>query len=390
MDKIKTYDCVVIGGGFFGSTLGLFLKEYFDDVVVIEQESDILQRASYINQARVHMGYHYPRSLVTAFRSLVNFPKFVMDFKKAIKDDFDKYYAISKVGSKVNAKQFYQMYKKMGAPISQVSAHIKALFDDRLIDEIFKVKEFAFDAKILKEIVLEKIDESGLELRLNRKVKCIVMWGGGEKYSNKNIKVYICDNEPINAKFVFNCTYAGLNNILKNSNLPLLNLKHEITEMSLIELPDEIKNFSITIMDGPFFSIMPFPSRNLNTFSHVRYTPHISWMDKEEYHDGYEILKHYQKESNFRYMINDAKRYIPLLQEAVYKDSIYEVKTVQVKNEIDDGRPILFTKDYEIKNFSNIMGGKIDNIYEILETIKDTKEFLGIKKRNLWNIFSKV
>lgn len=179
MDKIKTYDCVVIGGGFFGSTLGLFLKEYFDDVVVIEQESDILQRASYINQARVHMGYHYPRSLVTAFRSLVNFPKFVMDFKKAIKDDFDKYYAISKVGSKVNAKQFYQMYKKMGAPISQVSAHIKALFDDRLVDEIFKVKEFAFDAKILKEIVLEKIDESGLELILNRKVKCIVMGGGG-------------------------------------------------------------------------------------------------------------------------------------------------------------------------------------------------------------------
>jgi L-2-hydroxyglutarate oxidase LhgO len=61
----KKYDCIVIGGGFFGSTLGLFLKEYFDDVVVLEQEIDILQRASYVNQARVHMGYHYPRSLVT-------------------------------------------------------------------------------------------------------------------------------------------------------------------------------------------------------------------------------------------------------------------------------------------------------------------------------------
>ena len=37
------------------------------------------------------------------------------------------------------------------------------------------------------------------------------------------------------------------------------------------------------------------------------------------------------KKSNFRYMINDAKRYIPLLKDVVYKDSIYEVKTVQVK-----------------------------------------------------------
>lgn len=100
---------------FFGSTLGLFLKEYFDDVVVLEQESDILQRASYVNQARVHMGYHYPRSLVTAFRSLANFPKFIKDFDKAIKNDFDKYYAISKVGSKVNANQFYEIYKKNGS-----------------------------------------------------------------------------------------------------------------------------------------------------------------------------------------------------------------------------------------------------------------------------------
>ena len=60
-----------------------------DDGVVLEQEIDILQRASYVNQARVHMGYHYPRSLVTAFRSLANFPKFIKDFDKAIKNDFD-------------------------------------------------------------------------------------------------------------------------------------------------------------------------------------------------------------------------------------------------------------------------------------------------------------
>ncbi|WP_047022019.1 FAD-dependent oxidoreductase [Aliarcobacter butzleri] len=381
---MKKYDCIVIGGGFFGSTLGLFLKEYFDDVVVLEQENDILQRASYVNQARVHMGYHYPRSLVTAFRSLANFPKFIKDFEKAIKNDFDKFYAIAKVGSKVNANQFYEIYKKMGAPINKAQPHTKALFNDKLIDEVFKVKEFAFDSKILKEIVLEKFEESKCELRVNTKVKSI------EKNIDETINVYLENDEPLNAKFVFNCTYSGLNTVLKNSNLPLLNLKHEITEMSLIELPDELKNFSITVMDGPFFSIMPFPSIGLNTLSHVRYTPHGSWIDKEDYYNGYKILKDYEKKSNFRYMINDAKRYIPLLEDAIYKNSIYEVKTVQVKNETDDGRPILFTKDYEMKNFSNIMGGKIDNIYEILDTIKETKEFLGIKKRHFWNIFSKI
>lgn len=381
---MKKYDCIVIGGGFFGSTLGMFLKEYFDDVVVIEQEDDILKRASYVNQARVHMGYHYPRSLVTALRSMANFPKFIRDFAKAIKDDFDKYYAIARIGSKVSSKQFYEMYKKLGAPIKVAPSSIKAMFDDRLIEDVFRVKEFAFDAKILKEIIQEKYIETKCELRLNTTVYNIE--NGNDGYINVNLK----EDEGICAKFVFNCTYSGLNTILQHSNLPLLNLKHEITEMSLIEMPDELKNFSITVMDGPFFSIMPFPSKGLNTFSHVRYTPHGSWIDREEYHNGYDVLNSYHKRSNFKYMINDAKRYIPMLEDVIYKDSIFEVKTVLVKNEMNDGRPILFTKDYGIKNFSNIMGGKIDNIYDILDTIKEAKDFLGVKKRNFWNIFSNI
>ena len=72
----------------------------------------------------------------------------------------------------------------MGAPISKAQSHTKALFNDKLIDEVFKVKEFAFDSKILKEIVLEKYDESDCELRLNTKVKNI------EKNLDETINVY--------------------------------------------------------------------------------------------------------------------------------------------------------------------------------------------------------
>ena len=89
-------------------------------------------------------------------------------------------------------------------------------------------------------------------------------------------------------------------------------------------------------------------------------------------------------------MIKYSKRYIPMLEDVIYKYIIFEVNTVLVKNEMNDGRPILFTKDYGIKNFSNIMGGKIDNIYDILDTIKEAKDFLGVKKRDFWNIFSNI
>ena len=49
--------------------------------------------------------------------------------------------------------------------------------------------------------------------------------------------------------------------------------------MALVEPPAELGGAAVTVMDGPFFSLMPYPSRGLFTLSHVRYTPHCSWHD---------------------------------------------------------------------------------------------------------------
>ncbi len=49
--------------------------------------------------------------------------------------------------------------------------------------------------------------------------------------------------------------------------------------MALMKMPPALNELGITVMDGPFFSLMPFPARSLHTLSHVRYTPHFSWQD---------------------------------------------------------------------------------------------------------------
>ena len=71
----------VIGGGFYGSVIALYLKKVkgYRYVDLYEKEADFLTRASYVNQARVHSGYHYPRSFTTAYRSRANFFKFCSD-----------------------------------------------------------------------------------------------------------------------------------------------------------------------------------------------------------------------------------------------------------------------------------------------------------------------
>ena len=83
---MKNFDISIIGGGFYGSVLAYYVKRRFPNlsVVLLEKESDLLTRASAKNQARVHNGFHYPRSVVTAYRSRINFERFINEFYDAI------------------------------------------------------------------------------------------------------------------------------------------------------------------------------------------------------------------------------------------------------------------------------------------------------------------
>ena len=169
---------------------------------------------------------------------------------------------------------------------------------------------------------------------------------------------------------MFNCTYAGLNAI-RGVRRTVHKLKHEITEMPLIELPEELRRLSITVMDGPFFSFMPFPDRNLATLSHVRYTPHAGWLEESDgILDPYATLDAYPHNTHFGHMIRDAMRYVPAIAKATYRDSLFEVKTVLVKNEVDDGRPILFETNAGDPRIVSVLGAKIDNVYDALAAVE--------------------
>jgi glycine/D-amino acid oxidase-like deaminating enzyme len=359
-------DTIIIGGGFYGLRLALFLYEELGikNILILEKETELMTRASYVNQARVHNGYHYPRSLLTGYRSRVNFSDFVDEYAPAIKSDFTKYYAVARNLSKVNARQFETFAKKIDADISGVTKDIEGMFNPRLIEKAFKVKEYAFDSHILRGLLLDRIKNlDGITLLMGREVQRI-------EDSSGEINV-VTDSEIYTANKVINCTYSQINTLHRKSGLPLVALKHEIVEMCLVELPERLKDFSITVMDGPFFSIMPFPSTAYNTLSHVRYTPHTSWSDDESTPENMQNPHSYFKtlnlKSNYTQMFADVQRYIPSLGDMQYVCSIWEVKTILVKSEEDDSRPILFRSDFGLQGYTCIMGGKLDNIYDAFE-----------------------
>src|SRR3989338_2676983 len=103
---INSKHVAVIGGGFFGVMTAIKLAERGFKVTIFERKADILYEASYINQNRMHMGYHYPRSFETAMSSFIFQKAFCNMFREAVVEDFDHYYCVAKKGSMLSSKEY--------------------------------------------------------------------------------------------------------------------------------------------------------------------------------------------------------------------------------------------------------------------------------------------
>jgi glycine/D-amino acid oxidase-like deaminating enzyme len=366
---METYDFVIVGGGFFGSYLASSLKERMPKlrVLLIEQENALLKRASYNNQARIHQGYHYPRSLLTALRSHKNFQRFVKEFRPCVVDDFEKYYAVAKLQSKVTASQFDTFCRRIGMPICPAPKQVKDIFNPRLIEEVYSVQEFAFNAAKLAKMMKARLKAAGVDVMLNTSVLSVQRGRPLHVEMRRSRK-----RVSVAAGKVFLCSYANINDILHRSGIELLDLKYEMTEMALVSIPKELQGKSVTVMCGPFFAFLPFPDKGLYTLSHVRYTPHHEWRHADGYVDNQEYYERARKsmKTNFPKMVKDVQRYIPLAEKFKYRGSIWELKAILPVSEYDDSRPILFKKDVGgVRGLYCILGGKIDNAFDMDEEI---------------------
>jgi len=359
----KDVDYLIIGGGFYGCCLALYLRSISDRVLVVEAADRLMTRASRVNQARIHTGFHYPRSALTAVKSMVLHQRFMQDFPEAVIDDFQMLYAIARRRSKVSANRFHRMFRDIGAPIQPASASQAALFDDDMIEAVFACHETAFDYSILANRLSARLASAGVEVRLSTELATLTDTQTG-------IVAGLSDGSEVTARYAFNITYSQVNAVLDKAELPHALLKHELTELALVTPPPELDGMGVTVMDGPFFSCMPYPAEDLYSLTHVRYTPHESWTDETRTGASRILSPEHLPQSRVAHMIRDGQRYLPSLANARYEKSLFEVKTILVKNEHDDGRPILYQQKPADSRVVSILGGKIDNIYDLFDLIR--------------------
>jgi glycine/D-amino acid oxidase-like deaminating enzyme len=335
----------IVGGGFYGARLALALAALrLGRVLLIEQERGLMRRASFVNQARLHNGYHYPRAPRTGVTSRRNFRRFLEEYQFAIRADVPMVYAIAR-DSLVSAEQFVRFCSEIGAPCRPAGPEEARLFDPVTVEAAFATEEFSLDAVRIAAKLGSDLAAAGVECRFGHKARVVAA-------SAKEVTLN-AGSDRIHARYVLNCTYASLDGIgLSIGNA----VKKEVAEIAMIRPPPELARLAVTVMDGPFFSTMPFPALSCHSLTHVRYTPHHSYIGPGQPPAA--------ASSRVGLMIRDAARFLPSMEAAVPLRSLYEVKAVLERAEQNDARPVLVASSPESSRLISVLGSKFDHIYD--------------------------
>lgn len=373
-DKTQNLDFLILGAGIFGLYAGYLLARRGFHVAVMECDGEAFSRASYINQARVHKGYHYPRSVSTAMISAKYFRRFCEDFKPAVNNSFKKIYAISNRNSYTTHRQFLRFCEFCRIPVMEVNPSI--YFNPGVVEGAYETEEYAFDSDIIKEMLIDSLKNfKNLKVFFNKRL--VNAQRQGNSYN-----LFFEDGYSINTKGVFNTTYGSVNQVLSLFGFELFDLKYEICELILCDVDEDLQKLGITVMDGSFFSIMPFGKRGVHSLTAVDSTPHKTCFDRLPAFDcqngntsctqmklqNCNVCASKPQRANI-YTQQLAKKYLKPSFSINFRESLFCIKPILLKSELDDSRPTIVKKYSESPLFVSVLSGKINTIYELEDLI---------------------
>jgi len=363
------YDNIIIGAGIYGLYAAIKLTEKNKRVLVLEIEDEAFKRGSYVNQARLHNGYHYPRSYSTASKSAKYFSRFYNDFESCVNAEFDKIYAVAKNFSWANGNQFKKFSDRLNVRCDEIS--VSQFFTENEVDKCFLTTEYAFDAKLIRNKMLKDLEDTSCQIKYSSLIESI--------HKEDNVfKIKLASQESFTTAFILNATYASTNQIHELMGYDKLNIKYELCEVILCDVSSEIENVGLTVMDGPFFSVMPFGKAGYHSLTSVSRTPHMTSYDflptfecqKDPDYCSPQRLGNCNEcpdkpKSAFVEMNQIAKKYLKDSIRIDYIDSIYTIKPIMKTSEIDDSRPTIIKKLSSKPDFYTVFSGKINTIYDL-------------------------
>jgi len=356
----------VIGGGIFGVMGGMKLAECGFHVTIMEKATDILMGASYINQNRLHMGYHYPRSDETARLSNVYQRAFIQLFPSTVVDNFSHYYCLAKEGSRITPEQYVKFCDRIGLPYTIESPDIPLLNKEKVVFSM-RVPEKVYDTHLLRKTlqdILEK--DERINVMLSTEVTEITRKQDGFAVNfKKNDRNNIGHFDAI-----LNATYSNINKMIALAGFETKTYEYELCEVPVIRVPWK-KQTGCGIFDGPFFGVLPFGFSN----EYLLYDVELSVLEKccgifpQFKHDVSFYDAEETRKERFQKYIQKAQQFIPDMKNCQHLYSSYITRIILPDHDNDDARPTdVLNHGY---GFWTIFAGKISAAIPAAERIAE-------------------
>ncbi|MFN0175126.1 MAG: FAD-dependent oxidoreductase [Saprospiraceae bacterium] len=393
--SVERFDFVIVGGGIFGCYAALYLAGRGAKVAILEKEARLFQKASLVNQARLHSGYHYPRSIATAAMSDEHKVRFTEEHRPFINQAFEKFYAIDRYGSFTDGQQFERFCEFLEIPCERVTEH--NLFNFERLEALYRTEEHSFDPVLLgnyyrdrventagitvfKSTQIQQAEQSGKEWVVTLQTLQTLQTVQTHQ-TLQTLQTHQTPQTPqtLQTNTIINATYSATNAINQIFGVNELALTHEISEIAFVSSP-QFGQRGLTVMDGPFGSIMPFGLSGLFSLSSVAYTHHkisfdalprfdcqIPELDPACRPEAPGICTECPRRpaSNATKMLAQMQQYFAEHVRFTQLFSYYTIKSKLKASHIDDGRPTEILLLRENPKFYCLFAGKINSIYEV-------------------------
>jgi len=333
---------LIIGAGIHGVTLALELAKN-NNVVIVDTNKDILLGTSNCTHNRIHLGYHYPRSVETIHECKSGYDFFIKKYKDCL--IFPDFYYVIEKKSKIDSKLFKKVMLKEG--LSCNTSWPDQNFLNRIdIEDSFKVNEACINVPKFRKKIKKELKDLKVKIVLNFKIKKV-------KKINKNIILKSFDKDiTINTDLIINCTYTNSNNVLKLFGIKdgYTRYYFEETEIAVVESTTKIP--ALTVMDGPFISILPYSGyKNLYLIYDV-----VNSVIKKK--TGILYRQSTALKSNWKKILKHGLKYYPFFSKLKYKYSLYGNRPIPLSAKGDSRVTKIVKHDYEI-DFYSIKEGKL-------------------------------
>jgi len=245
---LKNKNVLIIGAGVHGCFMAKYLRKYNLNIHIIEKKKDICLGASNATHNRANRGFHYPRSKETTSECKVAYQYFEDNYNSFLKK-FQSYYCIEKK-SKTSFEEYINFFKINNLKFEIIDKS-KYLKKDNL-EGIIRAEEGCYNHSKIKMMLKKIMSNKKINIIYNFDVKKIFS-------SNEKMNLISTKNKIFTKKIdlIINTTYDNSNEILKKfiSKAKIEKYNHQLTEV--VRIKCKKKYPGITIMDGPYATIMP-------------------------------------------------------------------------------------------------------------------------------------